>query len=102
MVHTPYGDCEMASKRPRVTMLMTDEIMEELRAFSSVTGASISSVVVDLLTPQLPSLRATREMYSSLKSGEYDAAKKHIDDIASIANGMVDELNRQVKVLDND
>ena len=92
----------MASKRPRVTMLMTDEIMEELRAFNSVTGASISSVVVDLLTPQLPSLRATREMYSSLKSGDYDVAKKHIDDIASIANGMVDELNRQTKGLDND
>lgn len=92
----------MPSKRPRVTMLMTDEIMEELRAFSSVTGASISSVVVDLLTPQLPSLRATREMYASLKSGEYDAAKKHIDDIASIANGMVGDLNRQIKGLGDD
>lgn len=87
-------------KYPRMSLSLTDEIVEELRALSKASGASVSSIVVDLITPALPSLIETRKMLSSMKSGDFDAAKGSIDSLVKIANDMTDDLNHAAKGVD--
>ncbi len=36
----------MASKRPRTTLLLTDELMTAIRSLSDVSGMTMSSIVV--------------------------------------------------------
>lgn len=87
-------------KYPRMSLSLTDEIVEELKALSKVSGASVSSIVVDIITPALPSLIETRKMLCSMKSGDFDAAKSSIDSLVKITNDMTNELNEAVKGID--
>ncbi|MEY1409618.1 hypothetical protein AB7Z54_21770 [Providencia manganoxydans] len=87
-------------KYPRMSLSLTDEIVEELKALSKASGASVSSIVVDIITPALPSLIETRKMLCSMKSGDFDAAKSSIDSLVKITNDMTNELNEAVKGID--
>ncbi|MGC5605189.1 hypothetical protein, partial [Klebsiella pneumoniae] len=44
----------MASKRPRTTLLLNDELMTAIRSLSDVSGMTKSSIVVKFLEPSNP------------------------------------------------
>lgn len=52
----------MASKRPRTTLLLTDELMTAIRSLSDVSGMTMSSIVVQFLEPSIPVMKQLEEI----------------------------------------
>lgn len=44
----------MPSKRPRTTLLLTDELMTAIRSLSDASGMTMSAIVVQFLEPSIP------------------------------------------------
>jgi hypothetical protein len=59
----------MASKRPRTTLLLTDELMTAIRSLSDASGMTMSSIVVQFLEPSIPVMKQLEQVVLEAKRG---------------------------------
>lgn len=86
-------------KYPRMSLALTDEIISDLKRLSDVSGASVSSIVVDIINPMLPMIRETTKTLMAIKSGNPDIAKESMQSLANLVDSMASEFNIESKEL---
>lgn len=86
-------------KYPRMTLALTDEILTDLKALSDASGASVSSLVVDIINPMLPMIRETTAALLAIKSGNPDIAKESMQSLANLVDSMASDFNIESKAL---
>lgn len=83
----------MSSKRPRTTLLLTEEILDALRALSKASGMSMSSIVVQFLEPSVPVMRDLEVAFNEAKKDSAGNARQLLGSIVSAANEALVMLN---------
>ncbi|MCT2378626.1 hypothetical protein MNU22_31530 [Pseudomonas aeruginosa] len=91
----------MASKRPRTTLLLTDELMTAIRSLSDVSGMTMSSIVVQFLEPSIPVIKQLEEIVLEAKKGAAGNGRAIVGSILEGANKTLAELNREFGELDD-
>lgn len=86
----------MSSKRPRTTLLLTEELLAALRSFSEASGMSMSSIVVKFLEPSIPVMKSLEKAFSSAQDSSVDSIQVLATDIVDLINNSVDKLNKEV------
>jgi len=91
----------MASKRPRTTLLLTDELMSAIRSLSETSGMTMSAIVVQFLEPSIPVMNQLEQVIFEAKKGSAGNGRAIIGSILDGANKTLDELNREYGELDD-
>ena len=91
----------MASKRPRTTLLLTDELMTAIRSLSDASGMTMSSIVVQFLEPSIPVMKQLEEIVLEAKKGAAGNGRAIVGSILEGANKTLAELNREFGELDD-
>lgn len=86
-------------KYPRMSLALTDEIISDLKRLSDASGASVSSIVVDIINPMLPMIRETTKALMAIKSGNPDIAKESMQSLANLVDSMASEFKVESKEL---
>lgn len=89
----------MSSKRPRTTLLLTDELLSALRSLSDASGMSMSSIVVKFLEPSIPVMKSLEKAFSTAQDSSVDSIQILAADIVDLIDKSVDQLNKEI---DND
>lgn len=89
----------MSSKRPRTTLLLTDELLSALRSLSDASGMSMSSIVVKFLEPSIPVMKSLEKAFSTAQDSSVDSIQILAADIVDVIDKSVDQLNKEI---DND
>lgn len=91
----------MASKRPRTTLLLTDELMSAIRSLSETSGMTMSAIVVQFLEPSIPVMNQLEQVIIEAKRGSAGNGRAIIGSILDGASKTLDELNREFGELDD-
>lgn len=89
----------MSSKRPRTTLLLTDELLSALRSLSDASGMSMSSIVVKFLEPSIPVMKSLENAFSTAQDSSVDSIQILAADIVDLIDKSVDQFNKEI---DND
>ncbi len=91
----------MASKRPRTTLLRTDELMNAIRSLSDVSGMTMSASVVQFLQPSITDMKQLEQVVLEAKKGAACTCRAIVGSILEGANKTLAELNREFGELDD-
>lgn len=82
-----------------MTLALTDEILSDLKALSDASGASVSSIVVDIINPMLPMIRETTKALVAMKSGNPDITRESMQSLMDLVDNMASEFKTESKEL---
>lgn len=71
----------MATSRPRITVTVTDEVLEVLKRYSDVSGDTVSNIVFQILDNSKDAFRVGADIVLAAKSLESDAKKTLVDSL---------------------
>jgi hypothetical protein len=71
----------MATNRPRITVTVTDEILEVLKHYSNVSGDTVSNIVFQILDNSKDAFRVGADIVLAAKNLESDAKKAMVDSL---------------------
>lgn len=99
----------MATKKPRITITLSERQHDVLRAITQATGGSMSSVLVEVLEMSMPTfermavtfqrLRVARNLERDKVLGALEEAQNAIEPIALMAVGQADLFLARVEAL---
>ncbi|MGC8133004.1 hypothetical protein [Klebsiella pneumoniae] len=87
----------MATKRPRTTLLLTDELMTAIRSLSDVSGMTMSSIGVQFLEPSIPVMKQLEEIVLEAKKCAAGNGRAIVGSIHEGANKNLADLNLGLK-----
>ncbi len=90
----------MASKRPRTTLLLSEELMHAMRCLSDVSGRPMSAIGAQCLEPSIPVMKQLEQGVLEAKKGAAGNGRAIVGSILEGANKSLAELNREFGELD--
>lgn len=88
----------MATSRPRITVTLTDEVMDVLKRYSDASGDTVSSIVFQILDNSKQVFEAGIQMVNTAKQMDMDARKALVQslepELAHVQKFSIDTLDR--------
>lgn len=88
----------MATSRPRITVTLTDEVMDVLKRYSDASGDTVSSIVFQIFDNSKQVFEAGIQMVNTAKQMDMDARKALVQslepELAHVQKFSIDTLDR--------
>lgn len=93
----------MATSRPRITVTLTDEVMDVLKRYSDASGDTVSSIVFQILDNSKQVFEAGIHMVNTAKQMDIDARKALVQslepELVHVQKFSMDTLDRARRTL---